>query len=466
MHGILLIDFGSTYTKLTAVDLDAPRVLGHAQAFTTAKTDISIGLEEALKKLQASCGVMEFQARLACSSAAGGLNMVACGLVPTLTSKAAKLAAFGAGAKVIKTFAYQLTQDDIRQIDTIKPDILLLCGGIDGGNTEVILYNASMLQKSTGNFPIVIAGNRSALDECSQILEKSNHPVYRAPNVMPEMNRLNIEPVARVIREIFLQRIILAKGLSKARSLLDGILMPTPSAVQDALTLLALGSKHTRGLGDLIALDLGGATTDVYSIAKGDPVNPTTVLRGLPEPFVKRTVEGDLGMRYNALGILEAVGIDILIHLSSLTAESLRNIIRQYHDDPSKLPESQEEERADEALAAAALSVALARHAGTLEQVYTPIGPVYQQTGKDLTQTERMIVTGGALVYSDNISRIVYNAITHQDKMALTPKQCRVITDKGYILSAMGLLAGYEPETALHLLMDLFGREEAYASVQ
>lgn len=466
MHGILLIDFGSTYTKLTAVDLDAPRVLGHAQAFTTAKTDISIGLDEALKKLQASCGVVEFRARLACSSAAGGLNMVACGLVPTLTSKAAKLAAFGAGAKVIKTFAYQLTQDDIRQIDTIKPDILLLCGGIDGGNTEVILYNASMLQKATGDFPVVIAGNRSALDECSQILEKSNHPVYRAPNVMPEMNRLNIEPVARVIREIFLQRIILAKGLSKTRSLLDGILMPTPSAVQDALTLLAQGSKQTRGLGDLIALDLGGATTDVYSIAKGDPGNPTTVLRGLPEPFVKRTVEGDLGMRYNAFGILEAVGIDILIQLSSLTAESLRNIIRQYHDNPSKLPESQEEERADEALAAAALSVALARHAGTLEQVYTPIGPVYQQTGKDLTQTERMIVTGGALVYSDNISRIVYNAITHQDKMALTPKQCRVITDKGYILSAMGLLAGYEPETALHFLIDLFGREEAYASVQ
>ena len=72
MHGILLIDFGSTYTKLTAVDLDAPRVLGHAQAFTTAKSDISIGLDEALKKLQAFVGVVEFQTRLACSSAAGG----------------------------------------------------------------------------------------------------------------------------------------------------------------------------------------------------------------------------------------------------------------------------------------------------------------------------------------------------------------------------------------------------------
>ena len=135
MHAVLLIDFGSTYTKLTAVDLDEPKVLGSAQAFTTVATDISEGLEAALSKLESSLGRLPYQSRLACSSAAGGLNMLASGLVPGLTSKAARLAAFGAGAKVIKTYAYQLTAEDLREIQAIKPDIFLLSVGIDGGNS-------------------------------------------------------------------------------------------------------------------------------------------------------------------------------------------------------------------------------------------------------------------------------------------------------------------------------------------
>lgn len=465
MRAVLLIDFGSTYTKLTAVDLDAPRVLGHAQAFTTASTDISIGLQNAMAALEATCGVYEYEARLACSSAAGGLNMVACGLVPTLTSKAAKLAAFGAGAKVIKTFAYQLTLGDIEDINKIKPDILLLSGGIDGGNSEVIIHNAGMLKQAKGDFPIVLAGNRSAQDECASLLKGSSHPVYLADNVMPEMNKLNIEPVAKVIREIFLKRIILAKGLNKATSMVDGILMPTPSAVLDALTLLSKGDKKTPGVGELVAVDLGGATTDVYSIAKGHPTNPTTVLRGLPEPFVKRTVEGDLGMRYNAIGIKEAVGDEVLSQLSGLPADAISATVHAYHENPAKLPADDQEVAIDRALASAAIATALARHAGILEQVYTPVGPIYQQTGKDLTQVERLVVTGGALIYSKNIDQIIADALGLQEPFALTPKQLHVSADKNYVLSALGLLAGYEQSTALNLLLEFFGREEANAVV-
>ncbi|NLX83145.1 MAG: MutL protein [Clostridiales bacterium] len=465
MRAVLLIDFGSTYTKLTAVDLDTPSILGRSQAFTTASTDISIGLQNALAALETNCGALHYEARLACSSAAGGLNMVACGLVPSLTSKAAKLAAFGAGAKVIKTFAYQLTLGDIEDINAMKPDILLLSGGIDGGNSEVIIHNAGMLRQTKGNFPIVLAGNRSAQDDCASLLKGSSHPVYQADNVMPEMNKLNIEPVAKVIREIFLKRIILAKGLNKATSMIDGILMPTPSAVLDALTLLSEGDKNTPGVGELIAVDLGGATTDVYSIAKGYPTNPTTVLRGLPEPFVKRTVEGDLGMRYNAIGIREAVGDEVLSQLCGLPVDAMSATVQTYHENPSKLPETDQERAIDKALAAAAISTALARHAGVLEQVYTPVGPMYQQTGKDLTQVERLIVTGGALIYSKSIDQIIDSALLLQEPFALIPKQLHVSADKNYVLSALGLLAGYEQSAALNLLLEFFGREEANAVV-
>lgn len=465
MRAILLIDFGSTYTKLTAVDLEGQAILGNAQAFTTAATDISLGLQEAEGLLQGRIGKPDYIARLACSSAAGGLNMVACGLVPGLTSKAARMAAFGAGAKVIKTFAYQLTDADVNEIERIQPDILLLSGGIDGGNQEVIVYNAGRLAQAKGDFPIVIAGNRSAQDECAAIISKGSHRVYRSENVMPEMNSLNIEPVAGIIREIFLERIVLAKGLGKANAYLDGILMPTPSAVQSALTLLSKGSGGKPGLGELLAVDLGGATTDIYSIAKGDPVNPTTVLRGLPEPLVKRTVEGDLGMRYNAQGILEAVGAGLLSGWSGLDGDRVTSRVHDYHANPSILPECEEDARLDEALAAAAVSVALARHAGSLEKVYTPVGPVYQQTGKDLTEVSRMIVTGGALLYARHLEEILKNALAAPDIMALTPRKARVTADRQYILSAMGLLAGYEPEAALNMMMEVFGREGAYAAV-
>ena len=117
MDPVLLIDFGSTYTKLTAVDAGGRIILATAQSYTTAAEDVSIGFHKALRLLSQKTGPLEYRARLACSSAAGGLRMVACGLVPGLTAKAARFAAFGAGAKVIKTYAFELTDDDAREIE-------------------------------------------------------------------------------------------------------------------------------------------------------------------------------------------------------------------------------------------------------------------------------------------------------------------------------------------------------------
>ena len=466
MRPVLLIDFGSTYTKLTAVDLDVPQILGTSQAFTTAASDITRGYDQALSQLERQCGFFQYQSRLACSSAAGGLRMIACGLVPALTSKAAKLAAFGAGAKVIRSYAYGLTGDDLREIEDIKPDILLLSGGTDGGNSDVIIGNAHALSGVKGDFPIVVAGNRNAGERCREALLKSGHPVYMAPNVMPEMNRLNTAPVQQVLREVFLSRIIKAKGLDKANEILDGILMPTPSAVMEALTLLAQGTAKTRGLGELVAVDLGGATTDVYSIAKGDPTGSLVVVRGLQEPFVKRTVEGDIGMRYNAAGVLEAAGMEKLRALCDLTTDQVETAIRLFHEDPSAIPQTPEDRALDVALASCALGTALSRHAGTLERVYTPAGPIDQQTGKDLRGVNRMIVTGGALIYADNLPDIIKAALKGQERTVLTPRSVKLMADKRYILSAMGLLMGIDPETALCLMMEFFGKEDEYATVQ
>lgn len=186
MKPVLLIDFGSTYTKITAVDVDEEKILGTAQSYTTIETDIINGLNNALAILREKIGNIEFEEQYACSSAAGGLRMVAIGLVPELTAKAARQASLGAGAKVLKTYSYELTEKDLQEIDEINPDICLLTGGTDGGNKENIVYNARMLARAKNHFPIIIAGNRNCADQCEEILKDKQ--TYVCENVMPRLD--------------------------------------------------------------------------------------------------------------------------------------------------------------------------------------------------------------------------------------------------------------------------------------
>ena len=145
MANLLLIDFGSTYTKVTAVDVEQEVILGTASAMTTVTTDITDGLDRALATLADKIGARSYAKTLACSSAAGGLKMVAIGLVPELTAEAAKRAALGAGAKVLGVFCHELSELEMAEIATLAPEIILLAGGTDGGNKEVLLHNAAML---------------------------------------------------------------------------------------------------------------------------------------------------------------------------------------------------------------------------------------------------------------------------------------------------------------------------------
>ena len=452
MKAVLLIDFGSTYTKVTAVDVDGEQVLGTAQSFTTIETDIGDGLAKALAILEAKTGKLEFAETYACSSAAGGLRMITSGLVPELTGEAAKLASLGAGAKVIGIYAFQLTEDDIEDIKAQKPDIFLLVGGTDGGNTECILHNAKMLATLEPSFPIVIAGNRTAARQCQRILE--GHELYVCPNVMPKFGQLNIEPTQKQIREIFLERIIQAKGLSKATELLSDIMMPTPSAVLQAMNLLAQGCEGERGIGDLVAVDVGGATTDIYSLADGMPEGMNTVFKGLPEPFAKRTVEGDIGMRYSIHGIVEAAGLNRIAKLSGLTEARVTELVDMLRSNTETVPQGDDElERLDYALASMAIEEAVRRHAGTIEETYTMMGLTYVQEGKNLTKVKQIVVTGGSLIHTRRTEEIAKHALYSPAQPAsLRPKQADVWVDRSYILAAMGLLSGHYPQVALRIM--------------
>ena len=452
MKPVLLIDFGSTYTKLTAVDVESETVLGTASAYTTVQTDINDGLTEGLKKLEAITGKISYSETYACSSAAGGLRMITSGLVPELTGEAAKLASLGAGAKVIGIYAFQLTEDDIEEIRDQKPDIFLLVGGTDGGNTECILHNAKMLATLEPRFPIVIAGNRTAARQCQRILE--GHEVYVCPNVMPKFGVLQIEPTQKQIREIFLNRIIQAKGLSKATALLSDIMMPTPSAVLQAMNLLAQGSGNEPGIGELVAVDVGGATTDIYSIADGMPEHMNTVYKGLPEPYAKRTVEGDIGMRYSIQGIVDAAGLSRIAALSGLSENRVTELVAYLRQNTDRVPNGDPElEALDFALASMAIEEAVRRHAGTIEETYTMMGLTFVQEGKNLTKVKQIVVTGGSLIHTKRTAEIAAHALYSPAQPAsLRPKAADVWVDRTYILAAMGLLSSHYPETALRIM--------------
>jgi len=452
VKAVLLIDFGSTYTKLTAVDVETETLLGTAAAYTTVQTDINDGLREAMKRLEERTGKIEFSECYACSSAAGGLRMVTSGLVPELTGEAAKLASLSAGAKVVGIYAFQLTEDDLEDIAAQKPDIFLLVGGTDGGNTECILHNAKMLATMKPEFPIVIAGNRTAARQCQRILEGCE--VYVCPNVMPKFGVLNIGPTQQKIREIFLDRIVRAKGLSAASELLSDIMMPTPSAVLQAMKLLAQGCAGEPGIGDLVAVDVGGATTDVYSMADGMPEHMNTVYKGLPEPYDKRTVEGDIGMRYSIRGIVEAAGISRVSALSGLSESRVEELVSYLRAHTDTVPSGDEElENLDFALASLAIEEAVKRHAGTIEETYTMMGLTYVQSGKNLTKVKQIVVTGGSLIHTKRTAQIAaYAKFSPCDPASLRPKEADVWVDRSYILAAMGLLSTHYPQAALHIM--------------
>ena len=450
----LTIDFGSTYTKLTAIDGNQAEILGTASSFTTIETDVMVGFNKALQKLESKIGEFKYDKLLCCSSAAGGLKMVALGLVPEFTAKAAKMAAASAGAKVVKTYAYEISKFEQDEIAQIKPDLVLLCGGTDGGNKEVIIANAKRLAQIPEKFAVIVAGNKSASYDLEEVFKNADKPYVITENVMPEFNKLNIDPAKQCIKDLFISRIIDAKGLSKAQALTPYKIIPTPLAVLNGCELLSKGTLKTSGVGDLLAVDIGGATTDIYSMSKGHPTMDSVMYKGLPEPYNKRTVEGDLGMRYSLAALLDEVNLDLLEMQSGIKAQEYKDWVAKCTSNPDLLAEeNSQEQKIEENLARMAVDIAVERHAGIYAQAFTPMGEVFTLVGKDLAEVPYVIGIGGVIVNSKSPTHILEGAKAKpMDYVHPKPKNPSYMLDQKYIFGAMGLLSAVDPELALSLL--------------
>lgn len=452
MEKILLIDFGSTYTKLTAVSLKNEEIIGTAASFTTVSSDIKEGYHNALAKLFAKTGELKFDKIIACSSAAGGLKMAAIGLVEELTVEAAKIVCLGAGAKVDIILSHHITNEDVENIIKKKIDIILLAGGTDGGNSECVLYNLRKLGEAHIKIPIIYAGNRSCRDEVLKIMKEYDLNGFICDNIMAKLNLLNIEDAKNVIKQIFLSNIIVGKGIKKIEEEIDGVILPTPQALLQGVDLLSKGYLDEEGLGELLVFDIGGATTDVYSLCPGEPKRGDTILKGIQEPYAKRTVEGDLGMRYSALGVLASLNEEKLdmYKLRGIDMEKECNLRHQFVE---MIPQSKHEEVVDELMAKICVDTALSRHVGKIESYYTPMGIMYLQSGKDLSDIKYIIGTGGVIINSPQPKKILEAGLYNKNKMMeLRPKEVKYLLDSNYILSAMGLLSTISPLCALRIM--------------
>ena len=379
--------------------------------------------------------------------------MAAIGLVESLTVEAAKRVCLGAGAKVELAFSHHLTNAEIDKIVEKKIDIILLSGGTDGGNSECILYNQKMLCERQIKIPIIFAGNKNCWDEAKNLAQKYNLNEYFCENVMPRLNVLNIDDARNTIRKIFLENIIVAKGIKNIESVIDKVLLPTPESVLRAATLLADGYLKEFGLGEIVLVDIGGATTDMYSICSPSAKRSDVVIKGLEEPYAKRTVEGDLGMRYSALGVLDSLTEEEVKLINLEEGIDLAKELHYLSEHVENVPCSEHQIKIDNIIARICVDKAMARHVGKMEEAYTPMGMLYNQYGKDLSKINFVIGTGGVLVHNENPANIL-NAVEYKIKngLELRPRTPRYLIDKDYLLASMGLLAEIDPLLALKIM--------------
>lgn len=432
----IVAEIGSTTTVVSAFDgltgaAAAPRLIGQGLAPTSvAQGDVGAGLAAARALLEEATGPLQPSVTLATSSAAGGLRMTVHGLTHKMTAMAAREAALGAGGVVEYQTAGRLRDRDLEEIDRVRPGLVLLAGGVEGGDSEVVLHNARRLARLESRPIVVYGGNSAAAGDARAVLEEAGFRVRVTSNVYPGVDELDIVPARHAIHDAFEEHITHAPGMERIGEYVTGAILPTPGAVLVAAELLA------EQMGDLVVVDVGGATTDVHSVTDGSP-EIAAIATG-PQPHARRTVEGDLGTYVSARHVLE------------LLPQAQRPTLR-----PPAVPTTAAETAVAVLLARVAARVAVERHAGQLVHLYTPKGRQTVARGRDLTACRLVIGTGGALTRlpgGETTLEAVRSGVPAGDRL-LPPADAVVSLDSAYVFAACGVLAAhFEPGPVVALM--------------
>ncbi len=460
MSAVVCVDFGSTFTKAVLVDLDSGDLLATASHATTlpgadGTGDVLDGYDACLAELVEQDPRASAADVLACSSAGGGLRIAVVGNEELVTAEAGRRVALSSGGKVVLVLSGGLDAAKLGELRAAEPDVVLLVGGTDGGNAEVLEGDAAFLAGTPWPGPVVVAGNVESQAHVSELLAGSGTPYVLADNVVPKIGVLAPDSARRAIREIFLSHVIGGKHLSSrtdacGRAFTELVRGATPDIVLTGVELLArgLGEPH-HGAGDVVVVDVGGATTDVHSVVELDPEDSGLAREVVATTPVTRTVEGDLGMRWSAVSTVEAAGRDDLSHAA-----------QQRRAHPDHLPDSDADREVDLEIAAAAVRIALERHAGRSKVVVSPEGRVVERSGKDLREVDLLVGSGGVLRHGgpDAVRRVLLPATGDAFEGGWQlPRDPVVVVDRDYVLAAAGLLAEEHPVTAYRLVGRLHG---------
>ncbi|MFO7650539.1 MAG: glutamate mutase L [bacterium] len=425
----VITDVGSTTTKALLFRRESGA--WRCDRFETPTTvekpheDVAVGVRAALAGLERATGRRLLDSGAPCvpylttSSAGGGLSMVVTGLVEELTAETAERTALGAGAIVLGVIAMNDGRTPYRKIEDLRrlrPDMVLFCGGFDADALSGPVFLAELLVEAglapklnpSSKLPVVYAGNVKAADSVRQSLGE-RFLFQSVPNVRPDLNVENLEPARRAIHALFMDHVMSqAPGYDTLRGWVAAPILPTPSAFAE---LLALVSK--RDGRRVMAIDIGGATTDVFTAHDGE---------------VFRTVSANLGLSYSLLNVARVAGVAPMrdLYHPHLTESELWNRIGNKHINPTRLARTPDEMRTEWAAAVTAIREAVREHLAI-------------RSGADGEE-------GSARVDVNDLLRDRRELIPHHAALRLA--------DYGLVIGSGGILSHSPRPAALAMLLD------------
>ena len=471
---VLVTDCGSTTTKALLFERREDRwhQTFRGEAPTTVEeptADVTIGAVNAFTEVQELSGraiVKEGESPfvltegnssqgidlyLSTSSAGGGLQMLVAGVVRNITTESAERAALGAGAIVMESVSADDGREDYERIEKIrhiKPDIVLVTGGVDGGATSHVVEMAEILVAAsprprfgdTLKLPVIYAGNADAAEEVAQILSKKAQVVV-VPNVRPTLDRENLGPAREAIHEFFLSHVMShSPGYGKLMSWTPVAIMPTPAAVGDIVQMYA-----TRTGQNVLCVDIGGATTDVFSVF---------VDRAGTRAF-NRTVSANLGMSYSVANVLVEAGVSNIARWLpfELSETELRDQLRNKMIRPTSIPQTVEDLWLEQAVCREALRLSLDHHRslaiGLEGRREKGIADVFKQSSEryelvDLMRLDVAIGSGGVLSHAPSRMQAALMLVEGFGLQGIT----QLAVDSIFMMPHLGVLASVHPQAA------------------
>ncbi len=467
IRSILATDCGSTTTKAILIEKkpEGYRLIARGEAPTTVEApfdDVTVGVLNAVRELEELTGKTFIRdgriltpqidectgvdAYLSTSSAGGGLQMTVAGVVKVMSAESAQRAALGAGAIIMDVIAVDDGRKDyekVQRIRQLRPDMILMSGGTDGGTVTHLVELAEMLVAADPRprlggmrLPVIFAGNRDARDPVRQLLD-GRVDLRIVDNLRPTLERENLGPAREAIHELFLEHVMQqAPGYSKLLSWTSADIMSTPNAVGKIMQTIAA----MRGI-DILGVDIGGATTDVFSVFNG---------------VYNRTVSANLGMSYSICNVLVETGVaNIRRWLPfEMDERDLRNRLRNKMIRPTTIPQTLEDLYVEQAVAREALRLAFEHHKSLARglkgvQQQRTIGEALTQedTGKTLVnmmELDMLVGSGGVLSHAP---RRAQAALMMMD--AYQPEGVTMLTvDSIFMMPQLGVLSTIHPEAA------------------